>query len=187
MDDDESLQDPHNPDQRDLKKFKHLDANLKPIVDESNDGSVNNINVSATGGAGEPCHLYPMRSDDDSPKEVSSGAILKSIAKSKEKEKAETSEDVEKALPPPAASSSQAPASTSNAAAASSSANTPWNTSKYSTNHLAASLTSTSAPVQTKTERALFDEEVLMFEAIVRLSLPPTYSHTLVHADKGAP
>lgn len=62
--DNQSLQDPHNPNQRDLKKFKHLDANLKPIVDESNDGSVNNINVSATGGAGEPSHFYPVPSVD---------------------------------------------------------------------------------------------------------------------------
>jgi peptidyl-prolyl cis-trans isomerase-like protein 2 len=42
----------------------------------------------------------------------------------------------------------------------------PWNASKLSTNKSAASLTSTTMDVHTQTDRMLYDEEELMFEAV---------------------
>lgn len=91
------------------------------------------------------------------------GAILKSIQQKQQKEKTdgELQEDV------PQASTSKLSSAPSKAADEAAAAAVPWNASKLSTGHLAASLTSTSAPIQTKTERALYDEEMLMFEAIV--------------------
>lgn len=85
------------------------------------------------------------------------------MQQSKQKDSGGAAEGSAKALPPaPSTSKTTAPPTT-----AGKSDSVPWNASKLSTNHLAASLTSTSAPIQTKTERALYDEEVLMFEAVV--------------------
>ena len=104
------------------------------------EGSLSGINLGATGGA---------------------GAILKSMA-AKGKEKEDKAKAASAAEPsPPIASTSKAPAASSSTAAVE-----PWNASKSSTGHLAASLTSTAAPVFTKTERALYDMDELMFDAI---------------------
>lgn len=43
---------------------------------------------------------------------------------------------------------------------------TPYNASLVSAGRTGASLTSTAAPISTKTENALWDEEDLMFEAV---------------------
>jgi peptidyl-prolyl cis-trans isomerase-like protein 2 len=43
---------------------------------------------------------------------------------------------------------------------------TPYNASVVSAGRTGASLTSTAAPISTKTENALWDEEDLMFEAV---------------------
>lgn len=122
-----TLQDPHNPDQRDLTKFKHLDADLKPAAEDLPEQGLRGINVNNIGGASR---------------------IIQSLNKGKEKAIPEP------IIPEPSTSTEKEPE------------HEPWNASKFTTGHTAASLTSTSAPVFTKTERALYDEDELMFEAI---------------------
>jgi peptidyl-prolyl cis-trans isomerase-like protein 2 len=107
-----------------------------PRTDESV-GAVSGINVGATGGASSLIKSISAKAKDTKDKETAREEAIKAAALA------------EPAPPPTASTSAQ-----------------PWNASKLSTNKSAASLTSTTMDVHTQTDRMLYDEEELMFEAV---------------------
>ena len=140
------LQDPHNLENRDLSQFHYIKHELKP---EESNGESSNVNIAAMGGAGKV--LASIQQAEAAKKAAAASA------KGKERET------------PEATDGSQPKAKVVNMKKemAANSKKVPYNAAGHSTGRTAASLTSTSADVSTKDDRALIDEEEWMFERIL--------------------
>ncbi|GAA5849200.1 hypothetical protein JCM8547_006476 [Rhodosporidiobolus lusitaniae] len=139
-----TLNDPLNIQKRDLSQFDYVRRALKVHTDD--EGGLSGINVEA-GGLGRVM------------KAIGAGGGKKEKEGKKEEEGKEGKEKEvgrkEKSTSAPAPKTSS-----------STSKPVPYNTATVSTNLAAASLTSTSAPIFTKSENALWHEEDLMYEAV---------------------
>ena len=132
------LQDPHNLEKRDLSQFHYIRNDLKAEDSNAKDDPLANVNLAAMGGAGK---------------------VLANMQKGKEKAK---DQDAAAAATAPEATVVNVKKQMKAQSGAS-----PYNAANFSTGRSAASLTSTSADLSTKSERALIDEEEWMFERIL--------------------
>lgn len=158
------LQDPHNLEKRDLSQFHYLKNDLKAEDDEANKDPLSDINAAAMG---------------------STAKVLAQLQKGKQKETVGRWDTAlvhalgttcslcqlwrDSQAPPSKAEGkpSQPEANVIDPKKQLSNKNIPYNAAGHSTGKAAASLTSTSSDLATKSERALIDEEEWMFERIL--------------------
>ncbi|WVQ83371.1 peptidyl-prolyl cis-trans isomerase-like 2 [Cryptococcus sp. DSM 104549] len=129
-----TIQDPQNLAARDLREYDYVKKDKKVSDDDLANDPLRGINVDAAGGASK---------------------VLKMIA---EKTRAEQSPA---ATPPPKAAEGE---KKEGVVAKRKVEQQAYNASNYSSGKSAASFTSTSLTPQTKSERAMFDEEEYMFD-----------------------
>ncbi|KAK8847361.1 peptidyl-prolyl cis-trans isomerase-like 2 [Kwoniella newhampshirensis] len=134
-----TIQDPQNLASRDLREYDYVKKDLKVSDDDLASDPLRGINVDAAGGASK---------------------VLKMLA---EKTRAEQSPTITST---PKAEGSQK--KSEGVVAKRKVEQLAYNASNYSSGRAAASLTSTAMAPQTKSERALFDEEEYMFEEMSR-------------------
>ncbi|OCF41661.1 peptidyl-prolyl cis-trans isomerase-like 2 [Kwoniella heveanensis CBS 569] len=134
-----TIQDPQNLAARDLREYDYVKKDKKVSDDDLAGDPLRGINVDAAGGASK---------------------VLKMLA---EKTRAEQSPA---ATPPPQAS--VAHEKKEGVIAKRKVEQLAYNASNFSSGRAAASLTSTAMTPQTKSERAMFDEEEFMFEEMSR-------------------
>ncbi|GFZ47690.1 peptidylprolyl isomerase [Saitozyma sp. JCM 24511] len=130
-----TIQDPKNLVTRDLRDYDYVKKDKKVTDDDLKGDPLRGINVDAAGGASK---------------------VLKMIAQKTRSEHATPT-----GTPPPTAESSQPK---EGVVAKRKVEQLAYNASNYSTGRAAASLTSTAMTPETRTERAMFDEEEFMFE-----------------------
>nr|ODN74249.1 peptidyl-prolyl cis-trans isomerase-like 2 [Cryptococcus depauperatus CBS 7841] len=130
-----TIQDPQNLAARDLRKYEYVQKDLKVSEDDMEGDPLKGINVEAAGGASKVLKMIAERNKtEQSPTETSSTQVVQPKGK---KEGTVAKRKVEQLA---------------------------YNASNYSSGRAAASLTSTSLAPETKSERAMFDDEEFMFE-----------------------
>ncbi|WVQ98025.1 peptidyl-prolyl cis-trans isomerase-like 2 [Kwoniella sp. CBS 9459] len=134
-----TIQDPQNLAARDLREYDYVKKDKKVSDDDLAGDPLRGINVDAAGGASK---------------------VLKMLA---EKTRAEQSPA---SMPPPSAPASEE--KKEGVIAKRKVEQLAYNASNFSSGRAAASLTSTAMTPQTKSERAMFDEEEFMFEEMSR-------------------
>ncbi|ORX38871.1 hypothetical protein BD324DRAFT_617632 [Kockovaella imperatae] len=131
-----TIQDPSNLASRDLREYDYVKKDLKVNDDDMAGDPLKGINVEAAGGAGKVLRMIAEQTRaEQEPTPIASSSSPKPNAA--EKEGIVAKRKIERLA---------------------------YNASNYSTGKAAASFTSTSMTPETKSERAMFDEEEFMFE-----------------------
>ncbi|OWZ51458.1 peptidyl-prolyl cis-trans isomerase-like 2 [Cryptococcus neoformans 125.91] len=136
-----TIQDPQNLAARDLREYDYVKKDLKVSEDELAGDPLRGINVDAAGGASKVLKMIAEKNkSEQSPTPTSSSKV--DDGKEQEKKKGVVAKRKVEQM--------------------------AYNASNYSSGRAAASLTSTSLMPETKSERAMFDEEEYMFEELSR-------------------